>query len=73
MTLHHYVVTFNSETNEWLLDDDTLTARFPDGTVYDYDTDQWNYEYLGDGKYYPMSEQISETITNVVNNLNVKG
>jgi hypothetical protein len=69
MTLHHYVVTFDSETNGWLLDDDTLTARFPDGTVYDHDNEEWRDEYLGD----VITDNANETIAAVVNNLNVKG
>jgi hypothetical protein len=70
MALHHYVITFDSDANEWVLDDDTLTARFPDGNVYDHDNDEWHYEYLGDGKFYPMAEQAGEAISNAVKQLN---
>jgi hypothetical protein len=66
MALHHYVITFDSNTNEWVLDDDTLTARFPDGNVYDHDNEEWRDEYLGDA----LTDEANEIISNAVKQLN---
>lgn len=66
MALHHYVVTLDDETNEWLLDDDTLMARFSDGTVYDHDNEEWRSQYMGDA----VTDNANETISNVLAQLN---
>jgi hypothetical protein len=69
MALQHYVVTFDNVTNEWILDDDTLTARFPDGTVYDDANEEWRDEYLGDA----VTDNANEAMSNAVAQLNGKG
>jgi hypothetical protein len=69
MALQHYVVTFDNVTNEWIIDDDTLTARFPDGTVYDDANEEWRDEYLGDA----VTDNANEAMSNAVAQLNRKG
>jgi len=69
MALHHYLITFDTNSGEWVLDDDTLTARFPDGIVYDYANDEWRDEYLGDA----VTDNANEAMSNAVAQLNRKG
>lgn len=38
---YHFVVQFDTMTNEFSLDIDTLYAKFPEGFVWDKETDEW--------------------------------
>ena len=42
---HHYVVVFDTDTNEFSIDYDSASARFVDGTVYDTQADTWTAAY----------------------------
>ena len=66
MAIHHYVVTYNTETNEWLLDDDTLMARFSDGTIYDQDNEEWGSESVGNA----VTDETNATVYNAIEELN---
>ncbi len=70
MTTHSFIITYDTTTNEWYVDNGDMEYKYPDGNIWDTETETWNHEYLGDGKYYPMAEQVSETITNAVEKLN---
>lgn len=35
----HFVIAVNLDTKEVIIDDDTFTAKFPDGGLYDDDAD----------------------------------
>lgn len=38
---YHFVVQFDTETKEFSLDIDTLTAKFHSGVMFDKDTQEW--------------------------------
>lgn len=38
---YHFVVCYDTETNEFSLDIDSLDANFWNGEVYDTETDEW--------------------------------
>jgi len=42
---HHYVVVFDTDTNEFSIDYDSASARFVDGTVYDPQSETWTAPY----------------------------
>ena len=42
---HHYVVVFDTETNEFSIDYDSASVRFVDGTVYDPQAETWTAAY----------------------------
>lgn len=37
----HFVIVVDLGTGEKFIDDDTLTARFDDGSTWDTDTQEW--------------------------------
>lgn len=37
----YFVVYYDSELDDVFLDEDTLVARFPEGTVWDTETNEW--------------------------------
>ena len=70
MITHSFIITYNTTTNEWYIDSGDMECHYPSGTIWDSETETWNYEYMGDDKYYPRAEEIGETITDAVNKLN---
>lgn len=38
---YHYVVFYDTDTNEFQMDFDTLDARFYGGSVFDTNTNEW--------------------------------
>jgi hypothetical protein len=43
---HHYVVVFDTDTNEFSIDYDSASVRFIDGTVYDPQSETWTDAYF---------------------------
>lgn len=41
--LHHFIIMFDEETNEWKWDRDTEDALFGEGTLYSCELDEWLY------------------------------
>ena len=70
MITHSFIITFNATTNEWYIDNGDMEFKYPNGNIWDSKTETWNYEYMGDDKYYPRAEEIGQTITDAVNKLN---
>jgi len=42
---HHYIVVFDTDTNEFSIDYDSASVRFVDGTVYDTQSETWTAPY----------------------------
>ena len=69
MSKHHFLVMFDSETKTWEWDAETETAKFPDGTIWDEEKQEWYSGYLGDGGYDPIDDKISEYFPTVIETL----
>jgi hypothetical protein len=69
MSKHHFLVMFDSETKNWEWDAETETAKFPDGTIWDDEKQEWYSGYLGDGGYDPIDDKISEYFPTVIETL----
>ena len=67
---HHYIISYNTGSNQWELDADSEEVKFPNGTIYDYDNDSWHRDYSGDGEFYPEAERLSEAISQAIKQLN---
>ena len=63
--LYHYVVMW-SEEEGWQIDPDTEGSNFPEGTIYDTETEEWQLAYLGDGEYNGREEELTETLTDIL-------
>ena len=46
---HHYVVMFDTDTNEFSIDYDSAEVRFVDGNVFDPETSSWQSGYFMEG------------------------
>lgn len=67
---HHFVITYNTEYDEWQLDAEAETEFMPDGTIYDHDTGEWAWDYDGDGVFHPDAERLAKQITQAIKQLN---
>lgn len=69
MIQYHYVVMFDEE-NGWSIDPWTEESKFPDGTIYDTDTDSWEFGYQGEGIFFNRECDITSQLTIALNKLN---
>ena len=69
---HHFVVTY-SKQNGWNIDIEGEELRFPNGTVFNYDTTQWENSYIGDGEYNDNDDEITGTLGQMLEQLNNRG
>jgi hypothetical protein len=67
---HHYIISYNTGSNQWELDAEAESAFMPDGTILDLDEASWHRDYSGDGEYYPEAERLTEQITKAIKQLN---
>ena len=56
---HYFSLSFDAETNTWDWDTDQEEVAFPDGTVYNSETNEWTIAYLGDGEYIDNEDEVS--------------
>ena len=53
---YHFVVMYDCETGEFQMDYETQSAVFPDGSVFDKNSDEWrpleDHEWENDGTIY---------------------
>lgn len=63
---YFYVVKWN-ESAGWQIDPDTEDSNFPEGTVYDTEAEEWQLAYLGDGEYNGREQELTETLTHILN------
>ncbi len=62
---HHYVVMFDTETNEFSIDYDSASVRFTEGTVYDPQAETWSSTYSHD-KLNKLDTDISDRLSELV-------
>jgi hypothetical protein len=66
---HHYVIVYREETG-WEIDTDSEEARFPDGTIFNTETNEWEYGYLGDGEYNKDEKAITWQLSKAIGQMN---
>lgn len=71
MNQYHYVVVFD-EVEGWRIEPDQEEIKFPDGTIYDTENNSWQYGYQGDGIFFDRECEITETLTALLDNANLK-
>lgn len=66
---HHFIVSY-TKNGGWNIDIESEEARFPEGTVFNYDTTQWESSYLGDGEYNNNNDEITGILGKALADLN---
>lgn len=67
---HHFILVYDTKTEGWELDTDCEELRFPDGTIWNEESQVWETGYLGDSVYEEQEEELGEAITKVLAILN---
>jgi hypothetical protein len=68
---HHFIVSFDEATGKWHWNTDQEEVRFVDGTICNYDTNEWSSGYLGDGEYEPAEESLVEQLKRALGIMNI--
>lgn len=58
---HHFIVKYSTE-NGWEFDTDSEEVRFPDGTVWNSETDEWSSGYAGEGEFVDNDDTIGDQL-----------
>ena len=69
--LHHYVVMFDEESNKWSVDIDGEEVAFPNGTIYNSQTRNWEYGYAGDGNFIGREQELTELLSQQLDKWNL--
>lgn len=70
MAEHHYIVKFDDVTGRWSQDTDSEEVRFPEGTIWEEEQDEWFYPYIGDGEFYRQADEVDERFGKIIALLN---
>lgn len=69
MKEHHFIVSY-SKQNGWIIDLNSEQVKYPDGTVFNYETSEWELSYIGDGEYNDNNDEITGTLGKALKQLN---
>ena len=67
---HYFIVSYDTDTGEWDLDNDAETSLLDNKTIYDNETGQWQTAYLGDGEYNDNDDDIAGKLYMALKQLN---
>ena len=71
MIEHHYIIKYSKEGG-WEWDTDTEEARYPDGTVFNDESQEWQSGYVGwneekgEAEYLDDEDLIGEQLTAIL-------
>ena len=65
---HHFIVYFNTEANEWVVESN-VDSFLNDGTVWNDSTTEWVHA-IDDDTVYAKDEELYDTLNAVLRNLN---
>ena len=69
MNQYHYVVVFD-EQKGWHIEPEVEQDVFPNGTIYNTDTESWEYGYQGDGIFFDSELELTSQLTIALDKLN---
>ena len=65
MKEHHYVVSW-SEKSGWSINAELEESAFPEGTIFDHSTNEWEYAYNGDSKWEENEQELTEQLQSIL-------
>ena len=68
----HFVVQYDTDTREFSLDLDTLYAKFPEGFVFDKDTQEWESAEPDEQEYLNHEDFLSGWLQKINEELNAE-
>jgi hypothetical protein len=70
MKTHHFIISYDSISKQWVHDIDQEEIHYNDGTVWSEITQQWASGYLGDGEHDQEDADLCEKINDALEQLN---
>jgi hypothetical protein len=64
-----YVIVYK-EGEGWEIDTESEEQFFPNGTIYDNKTTEWQFGYLGEGEYNADEEAVTEQLYKAIRQMN---
>ena len=64
-----YVIVYK-EGEGWQIDYESEEQFFPNGTIYNSDTTEWEHGYLGSGQFNGREEEITESLSAALEQMN---
>ena len=64
-----YVIVYK-EGEGWEIDTESEEQFFPNGTIYDTNTREWEYGYLGDGEFNADEKAVTEQLCKALDTMN---
>jgi len=70
MAKEYTFVIVYKEGEGWEIDTESEEQFFPNGTIYDNETTQWEHGYLGDGEFNAGEEAVTEQLYKAIRQMN---
>ena len=70
MKTHHFIISYDSISKQWIHDIDQEEIHYNDGTVWSEIAQQWSSGYLGDGEHDQEDADLCEKINAALEQLN---
>ena len=64
-----YVIVYK-EGEGWEIDYESEEQFFPNGTIYNTETTQWEHGYLGDGEFNADEKAVTEQLCKALDTMN---
>ena len=65
MKEHHYVVSW-SEKSGWSVGVEMEEGAFPNGTIFDHETNEWSYAYKGESEWEEKEQELTEELQSIL-------
>lgn len=72
MRQYHFTIMFDEEKNRWSIDIDTEESAFPSGTIYNTESEEWEYGYAKEGNFTGQEQEITEQLSQMLDQLNLR-
>ena len=69
-TLHHFVVTYDTELGKWYHNADLEGDLFTEGTIFNWLSGEWLNGYLGEGEFVEGEEENCANLYNAIQQMN---
>ena len=66
---YHYAISYSQDTG-WIINIDVEESAFPNGTIYNTLTEEWEYGYLGEGEYDANERDVTDQLSKALRQLN---
>jgi hypothetical protein len=66
---HIYVISYTKDDG-WKINTELEEECFSNGTIFDTETNEWEYGYLGDGEFHEDEQEITAQLSKALRQMN---